>query len=426
MIKILFNLIEIQPIEINQSKLCIWCDLPNRKNDAHIISRQLLKTNLKKNILKHTVCEQCNAHFGKYIEDWFLKYSPIGSWKQQFFQTKSTYIKNLKFLPNFIWNEHFSEWIIVNHDNVPDIIGSQVILGSNDKLLYMHLNFEDDDKIISMEKIKSKFKLALKNNEYSEYVEKKLPENFRPRLFLYKGKVIIVSKTSEDIIRIKSKLENSSNEFKNQNDFLSFGNINYNSLIIHYKWSYSKYFKWASKIAFEFLALIENPEFIRNSAFNNLKSNMINPRTYRNDDVHNIPYVSGKGYEIGRFLPLGWVSMFFDAKKYNLDLPTFETANTTSHKIFIYELNGLLLCTIKIFDLELCQVILAENVNLESIYYVQYDYLNDQLKFYQTARKVFNKEFKQPTFDEALNIFDKETMIHGTVTLNEEIRKLFI
>lgn len=424
MTKLLFNLIEVQPFELSESNLCIWCDMPNKKNDAHILSRQLLRTNCKANILKKSVCEKCNSLFGQQIEDWFFKYSPIGTWKQQFYQPEVNFQKNMKYLPNFIWMEDISEWVVLNYKNVDEIIGTQIIHKSDDTLLVMHLSDSEEKGIMLLPSIEET--LAIEVGDYTEYKKKELPENFSARVFLYNSKIILISKTKEDALKIREKIKKSSFGSSNKECISVVNRFDFRERLVHYKWSYSKYLKWASKISFEFLALIESPNFAASSIFKSFKSNMIDPQSYKNDDEHVIPFLSGKGYQIGRFSPNGWVSMFFNAKKYDIELPIFNTENQNCHKIFIYELNGLLLCTVKLFNIEVCQIILAENADLKPIYYIEYDFINDKLKFYYTNKGVFNKRMTKKSFEDFSEVYNEQTMTRGTVILNESMQKLFI
>src|SRR5665647_2793435 len=100
----------------NSSNLCVWCGKNNPKNIAHIISKSLLISEKPENKLKLSVCEKCNTFWGYTIEDWFLKYTPIGHWKEniQSIKTKNTLAKNFKFVPNFVYLKYFQEWIVVN------------------------------------------------------------------------------------------------------------------------------------------------------------------------------------------------------------------------------------------------------------------------------------------------------------------------
>src|SRR5689334_2271833 len=125
-----FNLIKTEPVERNTTEYCIWCKEQKSKNKGHIFSKRLIKTNNPNNILKDSVCESCNSFFGKTIEDWFLKYSPLGVWTQQYFQPDGIQLRSLRYVPNLFWSDAYKEWILINHDDVPDIIGTQLILDS--------------------------------------------------------------------------------------------------------------------------------------------------------------------------------------------------------------------------------------------------------------------------------------------------------
>lgn len=133
----MFTMLKMEVKEENPSGLCIWCGLANPKNTAHILSKKIIRTNKGNNYLKKSVCSSCNSFFGNEIEDWFYKYSPMATWAQQLFRNMGPELKSLKNVPNFIWYDEISEWIVVNHDKSVDLLGTQLILPSDGKLMFV-------------------------------------------------------------------------------------------------------------------------------------------------------------------------------------------------------------------------------------------------------------------------------------------------
>ncbi|WP_146185920.1 HNH endonuclease [Flavobacterium album] len=421
MIKIVFNLVEFLPEETPTDN-CIWCNKPNKKNAAHIISKQLLKSNLKSNILKHSVCTYCNSVFGKHIEDWFLKYSPIATFKDIVYSKRK--LNHLKYIPNFIWLDSISEWVVIDHSNIENVINPQLLL-SSENTLALFLTYHSEEQYIAEGITYSEiFKFSFKNKDYTRYINKKLPKNFSPRFFIYKNKVIVIANNERDLDRIINKYTSSINK-KSKTEISSIEELITSDYLVHYQWSFSKYLKWASKISFEFLSLIESPLFVSASAFSDFRKHMVNPYSYKNDDKHTVPYILGKGYEVNRLSPAGWVGMFLKIEKKIL-LPYFNSINKNCHKIFIYELDGLLLSTVQIFNIEPCQIILAKGVQLEKIYYIEYDYDNDSLKFYYTERKLFNSASNLLDFSRIDDVFQIPSSTQAIVAMDENMRKLFL
>jgi len=415
----LFNLTKFEAVEINQSGLCIWCGSLNKKNKAHIFSKSLLKTNKAENYLKESVCVDCNSFFGNSIEDWFLKYSPISTWKTQYF-TNNVEIKNLKFVPNFLWLENIQEWLVVNHAKVKDIFATQWILTADERLTFFHLDTTlkmSDNEINPIQDI---LKKSIIENNYTNYITKQLPEKFNPRIILHNNKVILLGRTEFEIKGLIEKVELLNLEKKESEIYRKpIGELG--QLVINYLWSISKYVKWTSKIAFEFLSLFEGAEFCANENFASFKKQVID--TKLKDPTIKIPYYDGKGFAVKRLTAPGWLSYIDLDKKMN-GFPVFDTPTTDCHKIFIYELNGYLLFTMSLFNVEYCQVVIAKNIGLQNIYYIEYDMRQDKLSFYVSNKSVR----KEPTskFNESLEYINSTPdMIFATFTTYEEIDNYF-
>lgn len=175
------------------------------------------------------------------------------------------------------------------------------------------------------------------------------------------------------------------------------------NLVINYFWSIKKYCKWSGKIGFEFLCLLENSSFGLNECFTSFKDQIFENSS--NDDKLKISSFEGKGLKVKRLTAPGWLS-FVKAENTISGFPVFQTASKNCHKVFIYEINGCLLFCLTLFNIEPCQIVIAKDIKLDSIYYIEYDYLKDELKFY-SARKSEMLHKGSSDFEESINYFQE-------------------
>lgn len=380
--KYVFNLLRCHPKENNETDLCIWCGLPNKKNNAHIFSRSLLKTNHLANILTNSVCVKCNSFWGNKIEDWFLKYTPIATWKNQIFG-KSELLNNLKYVPNFVWLETIKEWVVVNHANVKDAFPTQLILTLDASLLLFHF---DKSMVVAKEDaddIYHQITSSINSGTYTSYMTNNLPDGFNPRLLCFNGKIILMSRNEEESNRLQNKILSKEVNTLDNSTFKrkTIGKID--NLVINYFWSIKKYAKWSGKIGFEFLCLLENSSLGFNDCFKSFKEQIFENSS--KDDKLKISSYEGKGLNVKRLTAPGWLT-YVKAENAITGYPVFQTATKNCHKVFIYEIKGYLLFCLSLFNIEPCQIVIAKDIKLDSIYYIEYDYLKDELKFF-TARK---------------------------------------
>jgi hypothetical protein len=66
---------EFIPTEETISGLCIWCKQLKDTNKAHIFSKKIIRNGTSANILKKTVCKDCNSQIGSGIEDYLINVS---------------------------------------------------------------------------------------------------------------------------------------------------------------------------------------------------------------------------------------------------------------------------------------------------------------------------------------------------------------
>lgn len=416
----IFNFIKVDVVEVSSSKICIWCKKDYPKNISHIFSKRLIKTNKPSNILRKCVCKNCNSFFGSEVEDWFLKYSPIGVWSQQYFDSKSKILKSLKYVPNFFWSQTLREWILINHDKVPDFLGTQLILDNENNFILSYYDITGKLERDELKEIDGFFyKSALENN-YSKYITSKLPTDFSPRLFLFKGKVIIVARTESDSFKIISKLINTYDEKKLGEGIITLSKLkSIDRLTINYYWSLKRYIKLCAKIGFEFLCLFKDSSFCLNKIFDDFKAQILKDNFY---DKLVIPFEEGKGYNVKRLTAPGWIS-YVPIEKNIRGFPIINVTSPNKHQVFIYESDGYLLMTIKLFNIEACQIVVANEITLDDIYYVEYDYINDEIEFFISNKLMEIKPEKM--FKEVINEFDKNDKMITATLFSEDNRPFF-
>lgn len=397
----MFTLAKMPVKESSSSGICIWCGCKNTKNVAHILSKKIIKTNKPNNYLKNSVCISCNSYFGNEVEDWLYKYSPIATLSAQWFHRGILQLKNLKYVPNFIWSERISEWVVINHSERPNFIGTQLILTSNEGLLFSH--FDKTGKMSSMDAqaVYDVFWQAVKTNQYTTYLSDKLPQHFNSRLFVHKNKVIVIARDEQDRQKLINKITASGQNYVNDAKPVE-GNghtrFDFDTLHIHYKWSIKRYMKLCAKIGFEFLSLLEGSNYCLNQAFQLFKNQILHNKDY---DSHVVPYQNGKGYRVNRFTAPGWLA-YCEGENAPLGFPVLFTERKQCHKIFVYEVNGYILLKVELFDLEPCQLVIAKNMKLDYIYYAEYDFNNDQLEYYYCLKNLQIQS--QEAFAQAVNM----------------------
>ncbi|WP_432712857.1 hypothetical protein [Pedobacter sp.] len=380
----MFTMLKFEVKEVNPSGLCIWCGLANPKNIAHILSKKIIKTNKVDNHLKKSVCSSCNSFFGNEVEDWFYKYSPIVTWAQQLNQNTGPQLKSLKNVPNFLWYDKIGEWIVVNHDMVVDLLGTQLILPTDGKLMFCH---HDKTNNMTSEDIESVYRIfyrAATTKSYTTYITDRLPRKFNPRFFLHKGNVIFIGRNHQEQEKLCQKIINEGNGFvrKSRNIGGSPKNFQLTAVHINYRWSVKRYHKLCAKIGFEFLSIIETPDFCFDSVFDSFKKDIFNDKKY---DDQIISYDNQHGYRIRRFTLAGWIQ-YVELDVNQKGFPVISTDSINRHKIFIYEVNGYILMVIQLFNMEPCQLVIAKNKKLPQLYYIEYDFATDKLEYFYSNK----------------------------------------
>jgi len=380
----MFTMLKFEVKEENPSGLCIWCGLANPKNTSHILSKKIIKTNKVDNYLKKSVCSKCNSFFGNEVEDWFYKYSPMATWAQQLFRNDGSQLKNLKNVPNFIWCEDVGEWIVINNYKTVDMLGTQLILPLDGELMFSHYDKDGNMTSEDIDEVYNIFWKAACTGNYRTYFTDRLPEKFSPRLFVHKANVILIGRDKGEQEKVIRKVIDNGSGFANNTNNIggSPKNFRLTNVHINYRWSVKRYLKLCAKIGFEFLSIIESPDFCFDSVFDSFKKDIFNDKKF---DDQIISYDNQKGYHIRRFTLAGWIQ-YVELDVDQKGFPVISTNSINRHKIFIYEINGYILMVIQLFNMEPCQLVIAKNKKLAQIYYIEYDFETDKLEYFYSEK----------------------------------------
>jgi len=381
--------VKIQELN-NSEELCIWCRKKKLKNTAHIIMKNLLLSEHSNNKLKYSVCKECNTFWGSTIEDWFLKYTPLGEWKENILKIKhkkkNNTLSNYKYVPNFIYNGYYSVWLVVNNSLKGMPFPFQIILNKENKFSFF---IAKQSQRKDFENLYLEFKNAISHSNFTVYISKILDDDISPRLFKLEEKFILIAKNTAEKDEFILKFLNSSvNDIENIIKSNIIGSID--DMQIHYKWSLKRYLSLSSKIAFEFLSLIKGAEFILNKDFDNLRNSLISPKT--NFDNLSILYVQGKGYAVKRLNYPFWITLDdnFDNTQL-IDIPTliFENEDEFTFKIIIYKYKNLICATVKLFEIEHSKIVLAKtNLPFDKVYGISYKLKNDEFFIYESSDSI--------------------------------------
>lgn len=363
----------------DHSTLCIWCKKENKKNIAHILSKSILISEHNKNKLFTTVCENCNSFFGKNIEDWLFKYSPLNYWISKD-NKDSIYLKDdrsLIYKQVFLWLKEYNEWFISTNIKGEQFPPQLIFKKDGEIICYNYA----DEKIQNTIFYFTNFADAIDRKDFTTYLSDKLPFNFNPRIIIYDSKYIVVGRDKNEIKKI---LDCNFNHIKITNSTYLLKQKQHKELLVLYKWSVKKYLKFCAKIAFEFLSLFKGSEFVLNDEFDGFRNFLFHDRK---DDSLQIPFLSGEGLIKNRLTVNGWVSICDKVKiSRSFQLPTFllPEENKYSFSLVLYKVDSYLCASVKLFEIEVCNIILAEVYEpLGSIYYITYSPNDDCLCFYE-------------------------------------------
>ncbi|MGI9650243.1 hypothetical protein [Chryseobacterium sp. RLHN22] len=365
----------------DHSTLCIWCKKENKKNIAHILSKSILISEHNKNKLFATVCENCNSFFGKNIEDWIFKYSPLNYWISKD-NKGSIYLKDdrsLIYKQVFLWLKEYNEWFISTNIKGEQFPPQLIFKEDGEIICYNYADGKIQNTIFYFKN----FADVIERKDFTTYLSDKLPFNFNPRIIIYDSKYIVVGRDKNDIKKILDCNFNY-NEITTSTYLLK--QKQHKELLVLYKWSVKKYLKFCAKISFEFLSLFKGPEFVLNDDFDGFRQFLFHDKK---DDFTQIPFLSGEGLVKNRLTVNGWVSICDKVKiSKSFQLPTFllPEENKFSFSLVIYKVDSYLCASMKLFEIEVCNIILAQIYEpLGSIYYITYSPSDDCLCFYEGA-----------------------------------------
>ncbi|MBC7552832.1 MAG: hypothetical protein H7257_02510 [Taibaiella sp.] len=416
---------KFEPIESNELGLCIWCKSKTQKNTSHIFSRKLIISNQSNNYLKKSVCENCNSKFSSNCEDWLFKYSPIATWAEQ--MGGNSVIKNLKFIPNFIFQDSINEWVVINHDlDDKNIIPLQLIYN---QLNFITAFFNGGDSSNFVADCSNQFEAFIETsfdkincNEYTTYISEKLPLDFHARIMFLHGNIILIAKSEQDIDDLLTNFHKRGRSKNitahNFTDFIG-GIQKYH---LHYRWSIRRYLTLGTKIAFELLALYEGSEFCLNGDFDGVRRQIF--KNIKKQDYSTIKYVQGLGYQVNYLVPPGWIianDNCINGIENMFKCPMlFETKR--SHNVVIYQVGEFILCTVNLFNIEPLLLVLGRIPSkLKYWYGAKYDHKANELNHFYTIYD--NKQFDKKEFNAV--VFDNNVSQYASIFLYDEELKQF-
>jgi hypothetical protein len=409
-----FQLMQVPIIEPGTEK-CIWCDLGNSKNCAHIISRGLLKSNNKNNVLNKSVCKSCNEFFSNNIEDWLFKYTILGYLKDSI-KSKRQYALDKKFLINFLYHNTLKEWLIVNNnsklisEDPSSFLQTQILLTNKNqlKVVYFHSNIQNQDNYVK--DVILRIMAIIDNSVIKKRIQREYPKNFKPRLVLDKGHVIFTSTSNKGYDEIIRLLKNKNRiAIEHFNIFsLKYSLTDFSNVSAIYRWDMAKYYVLTAKIAYEFLCLLDL-EFVRKSNFKSLKKVIEHKKNipYKKNEK-TILYEEGKGFSVRSLIPNGFVAMGeYFAKKGTQLLPFFLSDPNLTHYIIIYQFQGMILANVKLFNIEPSLIIIGySDFKMENYYCVTYNITKDELLVYKSCAT------------KNTDLLENEILAHGLVDKN--------
>lgn len=371
---------------------CIWCKEKSNKNIAHIISKGLMKTDHFSNKLNKSVCENCNTFFGQSIEDWIFKYSPISFWINR--DIKNTMKINddraYKYKQIFIWFKKINEWFVaLNEDS--NQLPSQLVCNNKYELTFFYHSKNGTVHEKANYPLLEKFIYSIRSDNYSYYISELLPKNFNSRVFKYNDCVIIIAKTKENADLVLDVLKNLKdiNNIKFKNFYSS--EKEHKHLIINYKWSIRKHYKYCSKIAFEYLSLIQGSNFVKNSEFDGFKKFMLEKEK---NEFSNVLFINGIGINEKRLTLNGWVDVSNEAHiSKKTIIPTFNlnALDNYTFSMIIYKYDSHICASIKLFEFDPCNIILSKTTqDFQTLHLITYSAKEDKLHFYETTTDLGN------------------------------------
>jgi|GEM_PF-4639163 len=255
------------PIEKNSFGICIWCEQKRLFNKAHIIPKSLLTKNHPHNYLNNSVCHVCNSFFGKF-EQWLSKNSLLRIYKDDKWR-KSGKKSTIDSLPILLYEPELHEWLVI-HSRTGALPLSQLILTNRGTLALFHSSMGHELDIIIQ---------AVKNKIFLSDVKQDFPDNFSPRAIFNNDRVILLGNSENDIQRFLKQVDTNAIYNENKDDLngytVSFLGENQvgaeKQLQLFSKWSREIWTIYATKIGYEFLALVYGADFVLDDNFQRLR-----------------------------------------------------------------------------------------------------------------------------------------------------------
>lgn len=366
---------EFKPVEARYGNQCIWCLKDNPKDRSHIISRKLAVRNHITNLLRGSVCANCNRKFSQ-LELWILRNTPLG-WIRLYFYHDSNRFSNTNCIFSYFYTNEFQDWIVFTIEGTKETrhIVCQLILKKN-KLKFIS-EYDPDTASLYYNRISD----DIQNNDFVEDIEKDLPEDFSPRAIIDNDRIIVIAKDADGSLEFKKHIQDAkfgvpatTDHVKPTDDGRTFQ---------HFRWSKSNWVRFCAKIAFESLCLFEGAELCLRSEFDQVRSYAISSISKQDRKL----IFNEHGPVRGSDTPM---PVFVDLSNgqncpQNLNAPLIQSG-AGMHTIAVYEINGWTCASISISGFPPSFLVMGgPEVHLRDFYISQYDVEEDEFHYLKLA-----------------------------------------
>jgi len=364
---------EFKPIETGYRNQCIWCLKDNPRDRAHIISRKLTVRNHITNLLRNSVCANCNRKFSQ-LELWVLRNTPLG-WIRLYFYHGSNRFSNTKCILSYFYANEFQDWIVFTIEGTKETrrIVCQLILK---KRLTFISEYDPDTASLHYNRIFNN----IRNNDFVEYIEKDLPEDFSPRAIIDNDRIVVIAKDASGSLEFKKHIQDANfraltaDHVKPTDDGRNFQ---------HFRWSKSNWVRFCAKIAFESLCLFEGAKLCLRSEFDQVRSYAVSSISKQGRKL--IFNEHGPVRDSDTPIPV-----FVDLSKgqncpQNLSASLIQSG-LGMHTIAVYEISGWICASISISGFPPSFLVLAgPEVHLNDFYIACYDDEEDEFHYLKLA-----------------------------------------
>ncbi len=366
---------EFKPLEVRYGNRCIWCGKDSPKNRAHIISKKLTLGGHTTNLLRDSVCENCNGGFSP-VENWILKNTPLG-WIRFYFYHDSNRRANTNRILSYFYANEFQDWIVFTIEGNKETRSTvcQLILKKN-KLRFIS-EYDPDTASLYYNRILD----DIQNNDFVEDIEKNLPEDFSPRALINNDRIIVIAKDTDGSLEFKKHIQDAkfgvlapADHVKPTDDGRTFQ---------HFRWSKSNWVRFCAKIAFESLCLFEGVELCLRSEFDQVRSHAISNISKQGRKLIFNEHGPVRGSDT--LIPVSVDLSKGQNCPQNINAPLIQ-AGLGMHTVAVYEISGWICASISISGFPPSLLILAgPEVHLHDFYVTAYDDEEDEFHYLKLA-----------------------------------------